>query len=433
MKIAILGGGLTGLTAAYHLSKKGHTVVVYEGAERLGGLAQGFHREGWEWELERTYHHIFNNDHEILNLAHEIGYFGFKFKTPLTASLFGEVNNYRIFPVDSPKDFLLLPELSLIAKLRAGVTLVFLKLSPFLPFYEKITSSSFLRMTMGNEVWKVLWEQLFRKKFGIFAEKILASFIWARVTKRTQSLGYPDGGFQTFIDALAVKDKELGVAINKSSIITEIHKTGNGYEVVGKKEGSDFCEAVDTIISTLPYPTTLKVMSDLLGEEYCAKQRKRKYLFAINLILKTDKPLLNTAYWLNVGAKDIPFMCVVQHTNFVDKKHYENKHIAYIAWYVEGSSDLMKKNEEEMLAFVLPYLKNMQPNLTADPEVVALIKAPYAQPIFDAEFTTIPRTFTTREKRILIANLDMTYPYDRGTNYAVQLGKEVSNYFLNQP
>lgn len=432
MKIAILGGGLTGLTAAYHLSKKGHTIVVYEGAERLGGLAQGFYREGWEWELERTYHHIFSNDGEILGLAREIGYNNFRFKTPLTASLFGEVNNYRIFPVDSPKDFLFLPELSLFAKLRAGVTLVFLKLSPFLPFFEKITSSRFLKVTMGEEVWKVLWEQLFRKKFGIFAEKILASFIWARVTKRTQNLGYPDGGFQTFIDALADKDRDLGVSIYKSSIITEIRKKGDVYEVVGKKGGLDFYETVDSIISTLPYPTTLKVMSNLLGEDYCAKQRKRKYLFAINLILKTGKPLLDRVYWLNVGAKDIPFMCMVQHTNFVDKKHYGDKHITYIAWYVEGGSELMKKNEEEMLAFVLPHLKNINPQLFEVPEVVALIKAPYAQPIFDAEFSTIPRTFITREKNVFIANLDMTYPYDRGTNYAVQLGKDVSNYFLNQ-
>lgn len=430
MKIAILGGGLTGLTAAYHLAKKGHTIIIYEGAQRLGGLAQGFRKEGWEWDLERTYHHIFNNDAEILNLAREIGYNNFTFKTPLTASLFGEVNNYRIFPVDSPKDFLLLPELSLIAKLRAGATLAFLKLSPFLPYYEKITSSKFLQTTMGGEVWKALWEQLFRKKFGKFAEKITASFIWARVNKRTQSLGYPNGGFQTFIEALADANRALGVLVYATSTITGIRKQENRYEVVGKRGEEAFSETVDAIISTLPYPTTLKVMSDLLGEKYCSEQSKRKYLFAINLILKTDTPILDKAYWLNVGAEDIPFMCMVQHTNFVDKKHYGNKHITYVAWYVDGESELLKKNEEEMMKFVLPHLKNIQPNLAATPEVVALIKAPYAQPIFDSEFTTIPRTFITREKNIVVANLDMTYPYDRGTNYAVQLGKDVSNYVL---
>jgi 5,10-methylene-tetrahydrofolate dehydrogenase/methenyl tetrahydrofolate cyclohydrolase len=39
MKIAILGGGFTGLTAAYYLQKKGHDITIYEQNNNLGGLA----------------------------------------------------------------------------------------------------------------------------------------------------------------------------------------------------------------------------------------------------------------------------------------------------------------------------------------------------------------------------------------------------------
>jgi hypothetical protein len=85
------------------------------------------------------------------------------------------------------------------------------------------------------------------------------------------------------------------------------------------------------------------------------------------------------------------------------------------------------KNEKEMLEFVLPHLQNIAPALQEIPEVVGLFKAPYAQPIFDEEFTTISRSFITPTKNIYVANMDMTYPFDRGTNYAVQLGKDVSN------
>ena len=38
MNIAIIGGGFTGLTAAYKLSKAGHAVTVFERADRIGGL-----------------------------------------------------------------------------------------------------------------------------------------------------------------------------------------------------------------------------------------------------------------------------------------------------------------------------------------------------------------------------------------------------------
>lgn len=32
----------------------------------------------------------------------------------------------------------------------------------------------------------------------------------------------------------------------------------------------------------------------------------------------------------------------------------------------------------------------------------------------------------TSDPGLVIANLDMTYPYDRGTNYAVRLGRQAA-------
>jgi protoporphyrinogen oxidase len=433
MKIVILGGGVTGLAAAHYLSNSQNEIVVIEKGERLGGLASGFRKDGWAWELERTYHHIFSNDEAILCLAREIGFNSFVFSSPITASLFGDNNNYRIFPVDRPQDFLLLPTLSLISKLRAGVVIVFLKLSPFLPWFEKITSAEFLKKTMGGEVWSVLWEQLFRKKYGKYAENILASFIWARIHKRTQKLGYPTGGFQRFVDALAQSDEKKGITILRSSTIRSVQKTEGGYMVdVQNQTGETIKKEADVIISTLPYPITCAVMGNVLGEGYVRSQQKRKYLFAINLILKTKSPILSKEYWLNVGAPDIPIMCVVQHTNFANKKEYGGDNLCYVAWYVEEGSDLLKKTEQEMLSFVLPYLKNISSHLEDVPEVVGLFKAPFAQPIFDAEFASISREFATPAKNVFVANMDMTYPFDRGTNYAVQLGKDVSNLILKK-
>lgn len=431
MKIVILGGGITGLAAAFYLSQNNNEIIVLEAGERLGGLAGGFKLPHWNWELERTYHHIFKNDTAILTLAKEIKFDTFHFSTPTTSSLFGERNNYRIYPVDSPKDFLLLPELSLIAKLRAGLTIVFLKLVPHLSWFEKITSSDFLKRTMGKEVWKVLWEQLFTKKYGVYAEKILASFIWARIHKRTQQLGYPIGGFQSFVDSLAQSGREKNISIHTSTIIQSVNKKEGEYEVVtidgAGKTNSYFA---DIILSTLPYPISCKVIKEVLGEEYVKEQNKRKYLFAINLILKTKKPILPNTYWLNISAKDVPIMCIVQHTNFVSSTQYGGDEICYLAWYVDENSELMKMNEKEISNFVLPYLKKITPTNQEIPEVVGLFKAPFAQPIFDEEFITIPRDFITPAKNVFIANMDMTYPYDRGTNYAVQLGKDVSDFVL---
>ncbi|MFH0987734.1 MAG: FAD-dependent oxidoreductase, partial [Patescibacteria group bacterium] len=184
MRIAVLGGGITGLTAAYFLGKKGHQVSLFEKEKILGGLAAGFKQPNWNWYLERTYHHLFANDNDILNFAREVGFGNIFFQTPETASLYEDLT---IHPLDTPIDFLKFPHLDLFNKLRAGSVLAFLKLSPFFPFYEKETAEGFLKKTMGKIVWNKLWRELFRKKFGDYAGIILASFIWARIKKRTKN------------------------------------------------------------------------------------------------------------------------------------------------------------------------------------------------------------------------------------------------------
>lgn len=47
MKIAVVGGGLSGLTAAYLLSRAGHDVTCYDAAERPGGLMRSERRGGY--------------------------------------------------------------------------------------------------------------------------------------------------------------------------------------------------------------------------------------------------------------------------------------------------------------------------------------------------------------------------------------------------
>jgi len=428
MKIAILGGGLTGLTAAYYLSKKNHKITVFEKERVLGGLASGFKNIGWNWSLERTYHHLFANDTDILNFAKEIGFEKIFYKTPVTASLFKDM---AIYPLDSPIDLLRFPLLSLPQKLRVGIVIAFLKLSPFLSIYEQQTAEEFLKKTMGEKVWNVLWQQLFRGKYGDYAGIILASFIWARIKKRTKKLGYVEGGFQTLINYLVYRLKVSQVNVLASCEIKEIEKKGKKYKISGHFDppagGEKSSEAFDIIISTLPTPILTKISQKIFTKNYLDQLSKIKYLHALTLILETDKPILDKTYWLNISTPNIPIMGIVQHTNFIDKKNYGGKNILYLGWYLKREDKFMQMKDKELLDYVLPYLNkitNRQPLITNH----YIFKAPFAQPIFDKEFVKNKPNFITPTKNFFIANLDMTYPYDRGTNYAVKLGKEVTKF-----
>jgi Protoporphyrinogen oxidase len=291
-----------------------------------------------------------------------------------------------------------------------------------LPFFEKQTSELFLKKAMGEKGYSILFEELFRKKFGKYAGNILLSFFWARIKKRTKSLGYIEGGFQAFINYLEKLLKDLGVNISTGYEVKEIKKKKEMFLI----DNQEF----DLVISTLPTPVTRKIAQKIFSAEFTQNLRNLSYLHALTLILETDKPILRKTYWLNLIAPEIPIMVLVQHTNFVDKKYYGGKHLAYLGWYLDKDDKLWRMNDKDLLNFILPYLKQIS-DFQFQISNYYVFRAPFAQPIFDKNFLKYKPNFSTPAKNFYIANLDMTYPYDRGTNYAVKLGKEISKIIID--
>ena len=432
MKVAILGGGLTGLTAAYYLAKKNHQVTVFEKEKILGGQASGFKEDNWSWYVERTIHHLFANDKNILEFAKEIGFNEIFFKKPETASLYKNPNykpqitnkfqisnfKFQIYPLDTPLNLLRFPLLSFIDRIRAGIVLGFIKFSPFFLYYEKLTAEEFLKKTMGEKNWRVLWQELFRKKFGKYAGKILASFIWARIKKRTRSLGYPRGGFQTLINHLENTLISLRINALTGCQVERILKRGKRFLINN--------EEFDGIISTLPTPILTTVAREIFSADYINRLNKINHLHSISLVIESEKPLFKKTYWMNILAPEIPIMGLFQQTNFIDKKNYGGKNILYCGWYTAGDDKLWSMDKDEIVDYISSYLNEIS-NFKFQISNSWLFKARFAQPIFDKEFLENKPEIVTPVKNFFIANLEMTYPYDRGTNFAVKLGKQVAN------
>ena len=69
--IIVVGGGITGLSIAYILSKSNYDVTVLEADSKFGGLLNTF--EVGNNKLEFYYHHFFTHDKEINWMINELG------------------------------------------------------------------------------------------------------------------------------------------------------------------------------------------------------------------------------------------------------------------------------------------------------------------------------------------------------------------------
>lgn len=414
MKIAIIGAGFTGLTAAYRLTQKGHEVTIFEKGDNPGGLALGFKKEDWDWTLEEYYHHWFTNDVSILSLAKELNYPVIT-KRPKTSSYI----NGKIYQLDSPVTLLTFPLIPLIDRLRMACVLAFLRLTPFWKPLEKYTADSFLPKTMGKKSYDMLWEPLLRNKFGQFTPQISLAWFWARIKKRTASLAYPQGGFLQFAKTLAQTIQDHGGTIIYGANVAEI--TPKKKKLLVGSYGT-----FDKVIVTIPSFSFTRLVPSL-PEEYVKQIASLKGIGAIVLVLRLRKKFLpDDSYWLNVCDKNAPILAVVEHTNFIDKNHYNNEHVLYLGNYLSSDHPYFSKTKEALLQEFDPFLKKINPTYDKYCIGMELFKTPFAQPIIPINYSKQVPPFKTPIENLYLATMQQVYPWDRGTNYAVALGEEIA-------
>jgi protoporphyrinogen oxidase len=119
-------------------------------------------------------------------------------------------------------------------------------------------------------------------------------------------------------------------------------------------------------------------------------------------------------------------MAIVEHTNLIDRKNYDNEYIVYLGNYKNFNDPYFSMTEEEMLKKFDPYLRKINKDYFKNIIGIQLFKAPFAQPIIPINYSKILPSFKTPFKNAFLANIEQVYPWDRGTNYAVELGQKVA-------
>lgn len=426
MNIGIIGAGFTGLSAAYQLTKKGHKVTVFEKDLLPGGLAVGYKEQNWDWTLEKAYHHWFTNDSAILSLAKEINH-PVLIQKPFT----NWYVNGNIYQFASIKAALTFPLLSYSERTRQLFTLGILRINPFWKPLEKFKTQNSMKKLMGKKTYEMLWEPLLKNKFGEHFRDISLAWFWARIKKRTEYLAYPEGGFLEFSKHLTqVIEKNKGIFYFESEVILLKNIDGQ-VELTVKDKNKTRKLRFEKVIVTLPSYFFLKI-APKLPESYRKRLSNLKGLGASNMILRLKKPFFNdNTYWLSVADSSSPIMAIVEHTNFMDKKNYDNEHLVYLGNYLSPKDPNYLITKEELLNLYDPFLRKINKDYKKNIIDFQLFKVPFAQPIISTNYSKIIPPLKTPLPNVYLANIQQVYPWDRGTNYAVELGYKVTE-VINQ-
>ncbi len=436
-EVGIIGGGITGLVAAYRLSQKGYKVTVLEKSMDLGGLAGGFKLGGES--IEKAYHHIFQTDKDIIKLTDELGLAD---KLEWKKGSIGMFVNSKLWPFMTPKDLLNFSPLGFFDKLRLGLIKILLENDKGWEKYVGVRAGSWMRKWGGEKNYRIVWEPLLRGKFHHYHENVSMAWLWARIHTRGNSkakgeteekLGYYRGGFQVLVDELAKRIKE-----NKGDIITgvavqKISRRNDKKLVVEWKEKNKYdCKNVfDSVVAAVPsdvLASFLKGESELDGEvlEFTRMLRSIDYLGSIVVVFSTNQSL-SRLYWHNVNDVNSPFLAFIQHTNLIGNERYGGKHVYYMGNYLPHDHRYFGESDEKIYKEFFGYLKKLFPQF--EPSKVLekyLFRLNRSQHVVDTNYINRIPGYKTPIDGLFLANFSQIFPEDRGTNFAVREGEKVA-------
>jgi protoporphyrinogen oxidase len=455
MRVAVIGAGVAGLTAAHRLSEIGHTCDVYERWPGLGGQAATVDVGGGV-RIERYYHHLFMTDRHIQALCGELGLPDELEWRPSSVAMFSGGSTH---PFTTPLDLLRYPPLSLGSRLRMGAAVLLLQRRHQVEPFELITARAWIQRFMGREVWEKVWGPLLRAKFGERADAIAMAWLWSKLTlrrelkgsdARQELLGYPRSSFETIFVALARAIEESGGRVLIDRPVARVARDADGflvhtggpgsfrrghdpreYEVLGDPE------RYDAVIATVPSEAFMQMLDERLAKrmraDYKRRVRASEYHTALCLVLELERSMTRF-YWTNVIDPGLPFCGLVEHTNFVEPERYGGRRFAYVANYVAPDDELLELEPDELLTAYEPGLRQLNPGFSRGwVRDRWLFREPHAQPIVTIGYRDRMPALDTGIPGLVLANTTQIYPEDRGTNYSVRLGWDAAATLLSQP
>jgi protoporphyrinogen/coproporphyrinogen III oxidase len=257
--VAIIGAGITGLTAAFYLKRKGIAVTLYEAGNRAGGVIQSIRKDGFL--AESGPNTILETSPKISQLVRDAGLESRRLDTnPKATDRYGVHDKRPVVMPESVSGFFASSAFSAKAKLAV-------LREPFVPprrdgkeesiaeFVQRRLGQEFLDRAIdpmvsgiyAGDPHKISVLHAFPKLKALeekYGSLIKGQIFGARERKRRGEISKDrapkfsfDEGLQVLPDALAT---QLGDSLKLNSPVTKIAKTENGWRVTAANGETEF-------------------------------------------------------------------------------------------------------------------------------------------------------------------------------------------------
>ncbi len=423
-RIVIIGAGITGLVVAYELQKEGKDVILLESEAQVGGFATT--TKLGAYTVDRFYHFICRGDHAYLHHLKEIGLLHI---VRWAKTSMGYLIENAVVPFGSLFSLWNFPTLSLLDKIRYLVLLIESFLLQGINV-KSVPAVFWLQQRLGNNGYRVLWQQLLEKKLRQYAPFVSAEWLVRRIVRQgksrihlTEVLGYLEGGCSVLTATLQKKIQSFGGHIVCNAPVMAIKSSTPGTYEITTPSKKYFASRV---VSTIPLPVGMNII-DADTNAHSASYAKLKYCDILCGVFLLNHSL-SPYFWLNVSAnsplQNSPITGCIEYTNLAPRE--DGKIIVYIPIYTSTLDEDIQCGKTYWYDLCYQFFKHITPAFSESwIEEQSLQQGKFAQPICFPESKNILPPMQVASRLWCVDNTYF-FPEDRSFQECVNLGKKIA-------
>jgi protoporphyrinogen oxidase len=413
-RIAVIGGGISGLSAAHFALRKGYAVDLFEKDDQWGGLASSFDLGGMP--AEKYYHFICGGDVRLINLARELGLESqLTFRPSRTSNFY----NGRLYPFSTPADLLRFRPISVLSRLRFGANIASSKMRRTWRKLDDIPAQDWLLRRIGRDAYQAVWHPLLKIKFGPFFDRVSAAWIWHRIHRAASSrrgifarekIGYFQGGSRTLMSEMV---KTIAARGGRLYLETEIHGVERHGDRLFRLDASPPVSGdYGKVVLALPLPVSAGFLAKF-SPEYTAELSRIPFLSIVCGVFRLKKKVTE-AFWLNINDPAIPSSGFIEYSNLNPLPDIAPDHLVYIPFYVSADDPYAALGPSALRDELFAMARAVNPGLSpADIAEFRLFKNSYAQAVCLTGFSRRIPPFATPIANVYLLDSTQLYPADR--------------------
>lgn len=407
-RIAVIGGGVTGLFAAYFLNQAGKDVHIFEGGDSLGGSCASLDIDGKPVDI---FYHVLLVQGPLREIVSAADIQEDLFPVATTTAYF---RDGQVYPLTTAREMMTFSALSFWERFRLAVSLLVGICYRDGVALEKHRASDWLRKIAGDGAFEKFWLPMMRAKFGPELSEIGATDMWFRINRfvstafRRDKDGsfYVRGTLRRLVERVEVMLRARDVQITTGVRVNKLHARTSGGPAIEFENGD--VEHFDEIVSTIPLPFLSQVVPDEFAD-YATDLERISYLNNVCLILKTRVPV-STYYQLAISDDAVPFTAIIGgHCHYPVDEY--GGYITYISRYFVGRPELFEMTEEELLDSYMPFLRMVNPDFSHDDiQQVRLVRGRAIEPLHVRNYSSMIPDFATPMDGIWCLSPAQIYP-----------------------